>query len=233
MSTQIFTPSRRGFMAAGLAGTALVSLGRPIFGQTAPQSLAEYVPAVFSAEEWAFVKAATSRLIPSEGEGPGALEAQVPVFIDRQLDGDFGAGADWYMEGPHDPAANPLLGFQSPLPPAQIYREGIRTFDDWCRKNKGEIFAELGAPLQDEALTALEAGDVGLPDPLRDFFALMLQNTKEGYFSDPRYGGNRGMRAWVHIGFPGARASFLEWNDPASDNVVYPLGPVSIAGDRA
>ena len=85
---------------------------------------------------------------------------------------------------------------------------------------------------QDEALTALDGGEVKLPDSLRDFFDLLLQNTKEGYFSDPRYGGNHGMSAWVHIGFPGARASFLEWNDPAMDNVAYPLGPVSIAGDR-
>lgn len=156
----------------------------------------------------------------------------MPVFIDRQLAGDFGAAADWYMGGPHDPGADPLLGFQSPLSPAQMYREGIRLFDEWCRKTKGATFSELDISAQDKALMALEAGEVPLPDSLRDFFDLLLQNTKEGYFSDPCYGGNHGMSAWVHIGFPGARASFLEWNDPATDNVRYRLGPVSIAGDR-
>ncbi|MFO8127186.1 gluconate 2-dehydrogenase subunit 3 family protein [Yoonia sp.] len=219
-------------MASGLAGTALVSLVQPVFGQTDLPDLADYVPEFFSGGEWVFVIAATSRLIPSEGEGPGAEEARVPVFIDRQLADDFGTAADWYMDGPHDPGADPLLGFQSSLSPAQIYRDGINAFDDWCRETKGAAFAELDPVAQDEALTALDRGEVNLPDPLRDFFDLLLQNTKEGYFSDPRYGGNHGMAAWVHIGFPGARASFLEWNDPAMDNVAYPLGPVSIAGER-
>jgi gluconate 2-dehydrogenase gamma chain len=219
-------------MASGLAGTALVSLTEPVFGQAALPALADYVPVVLSADEWAFLRAATSRLIPSEGEGPGAVEARVAVFIDRQLGDDFGSAADWYMEGPHDPGADPLLGFQSLLSPKQIYRDGIKSFDDWCRENKGAIFAELGTSEQDAALTALDRGEVDLPDTLRDFFDLLLQNTKEGYFSDPSYGGNHGMSGWVHIGFPGARASFLEWNDPAMDNVAYPLGPVSIAGER-
>jgi hypothetical protein len=28
---------------------------------------------------------------------------------------------------------------------------------------------------------------------------------------DSMYGGNKGMKAWIAIGFPGARASFTEW----------------------
>lgn len=209
-----------------------MSLVQPVLGQATVPTLAEYVPTVFSVDEWGFIQAATSRLIPSEGEGPGAAEARVAVFIDRQLADDFGSAADWYMEGPHNPSADPLLGFQSPMTPAQIYHDGIEVFDDWCRETKGAAFAELDALAQDAALTALDGGDVNLPDALRDFFDLLLQNTKEGYFSDPQYGGNHGMAGWVHIGFPGARASYFEWNDPVTDNVAYPLGPVSIAGER-
>ena len=63
------------------------------------------------------------------------------------------------------------------------------------------------------------------------FFATLLSNTKEGYFADPMYGGNYGMQAWSYIGFPGARAGFTEWVD--QHNVKYPLGPVSIKGERA
>jgi gluconate 2-dehydrogenase gamma chain len=155
----------------------------------------------------------------------------VPIFIDRQMSGDFGQGADWYMQGPHSPAASPLFGFQSPLTPAQIYRGGIAAVDDWCRAQKGKPFAELDAATQDEVLKTVEAGKAGLPPELRDFFSLLLQNTKEGYFSDPQYGGNHKMAAWVYIGFPGARGSFREWVE--KDNVRYPLGPVSISGERA
>jgi len=232
MSTRDFKPSRRGFIKASLVGTAITSLTGTASGQEQVPALANYEPQVFSSVEWAFVLAATSRLIPSEGDGPGATEARVPVFIDLQLAGNFGEAADWYMEAPHAPDSDILMGFQSPMTPTQIYHEGIAAFNEWCQETKGEYFADLDRSSQDDALRALESGEVGLPDTLRDFFSLLLQNTKEGYFSDPRYGGNYGMSAWVHIGFPGARASFLEWNDPAMDNVAYPLGPVSIAGDR-
>ena len=42
----------------------------------------------------------------------------------------------------------------------------------------------------------------------KTFFTMLLQNTKEGYFSDPIYGGNRGMAAWKMIGFPGAHYDY-------------------------
>lgn len=270
LSTQI---SRRGLLRGGAAGLALGQLGLPVLPLAAPAPpLDDYVPSFLTTREWAFVRAATSRLIPSEGEGPGASEAQVAVFIDRQLAGDFGAAADWYMEGPFDPGADPKLGYQSPLSPAAIYRGAIAAFDDWCRGTYGKAFADLGAAEQDEALATLEKnaaapasphvaggspGDAGgaegmphpeltaggapeagrkveaaiLPPELRDFFTLLLQNTKEGYFADPMYGGNAGMAAWAYIGFPGARAAYAEW--ATRQNEKYPLGPVSISGERA
>ena len=56
----------------------------------------------------------------------------------------------------------------------------------------------------------------------------LLANTKEGYFADPLYGGNRNMVAWRWIGFPGARADFTDWIDRPGR--PYPFGPVSIGG---
>ncbi len=149
--------SRRRLLQASVAGIALGQIGlplHPLAAETLP--LDSYRPEFFSAAEWAFVLAATARLIPSDGDGPGAIETQVPVFIDRQLAGDFGAAADWYMEGPHAPDADPKLGFQSSLTPAGIYRAGIATFDRWCRSSYGATFAELAPGQQDEALATLE-----------------------------------------------------------------------------
>lgn len=185
----------------------------------------------FTQQEWRFVLAATARLIPSDGEGPGAIEARVPVFIDRELAGPFGTAEDWYMAGPHEPDAPEELGWQSPLSPAEIYRRAIPLFDTWCIDTLGAAFPDLPAPAQDEALTALEAGDVPLPAELRDFFTILLANTKEGYFADPLHGGNHEMASWRYIGFPGARAQFLEW--VGKHNTPYLLGPVSISGERA
>ena len=105
------------------------------------------------------------------------------------------------------------------------------SFGKWCRDNEGGAFASLDAAKQDAALTALEKGQVVLASTQgANFFGLLLQNTKEGYFADPMYGGNYGMAGWLHIGFPGARAAYREW---VGVEKAYPLGPVSISGERA
>ena len=224
-------PDRRAFLKAGVLGAATGATGVDARAQTARAELDAYAPVFFTAAEWAFVLAACARLIPSEGDGPGALEAHVPVFLDRDLAGDYGEGIDWFMDGPHDPNADEALGFQSPLTPAQIYREGIAAVDMMCARAFGEPFARLDAPRQDAVLASLGSGKPGLRPELRDFFSLLWRNVREGYFSDPRHGGNRGMMAWRHIGFPGARGAFREWVD--QHDREYPLGPVSIAGERS
>lgn len=226
-------PSRRGFLKATAAGAALASFAVPGKAQTPVEAppLDQYKPAYFTPAEWAFVMAACDRLIPAEGNGPGAIETRVPVFIDLQLAGDFGTGATWYMQGPYAPDADPRFGYQAPYAPAEVYRRGIPAFQDWCQAQHGGRFETLDAATQDAALTALEKGEAGLAPELRELFPLLLQNTKEGYFADPIYGGNYKMAAWVHIGFPGARGSYLEWVNRW--NVKYPLGPVSISGERA
>lgn len=226
-------PSRRSFLKASAAGAALSGLALSAKAQPAPPPvpLDEYEREYLDATEWTFVLAAVSRLIPSEGDGPGAIEARVPVFIDRELAGDYGAASDWYMQGPFQPDADPLRGWQTPLTPAQIYREAIPLVNQWCQDQHGAAFADLDADVRDEVLTALQKGELGLAPELKDFFTILLANTKEGYFADPMYGGNHGMQSWTYIGFPGARANFKEWVDRS--NTPYPLGPVSIKGERA
>ncbi|MFT3690360.1 gluconate 2-dehydrogenase subunit 3 family protein [Paenirhodobacter sp.] len=226
-------PSRRSFLKATAAGAAILGVTAQAQAETPaqPVPLSDYKPEYFTADEWAFVMAATARLIPSEGNGPGALETRVPVFIDRQLASDYGRADDWYMTGPHDPTVGADRGWQTPLNPAQLYRQAIPAFNAWCEAQYGKAFAVLDSAQQDEALTALQKGDAKIGDELKIFFTTLLANTKEGYFADPMYGGNHGMQAWVYIGFPGARAAFREW--PTRHNIKYPLGPVSIKGERA
>jgi gluconate 2-dehydrogenase gamma chain len=55
----------------------------------------------------------------------------------------------------------------------------------------------------------------------------LLQNTREGYFCDPKHGGNKGMAAWRMINFPGARADYIDWVEQYGRR--YPLPPVSSA----
>lgn len=230
MTPEFLKTSRRAFLGGSAAAAALSALSEAALAQQQLPPLEEYQPVFLSAVEWVFVLAATAKIIPSEGDGPGAIEARVPVFIDRQLAGDFGAASDLYMEGPFAPEADMNLGTQSPLTPAEIYRQGIAAFDDWCRLEQGADFADLDPDTQDAALQSLADYEIGLKPELREFWTLLLENTKEGYFADPRHGGNAGMQAWVYIGFPGARANFQEW---AGRDEAYPLGPVDIAGERA
>lgn len=116
---------RRGFLGVALGGTAFAGMAGQALAQAEVPPLDQVERQFFDADEWAMVLMLCDTLIPEDGDGPGALEARVPVFIDRLLADDWGAAHRWYMEGPFEPDADPLKGFQSPLTPAEIYREGL------------------------------------------------------------------------------------------------------------
>jgi len=185
-----------------------------------------YQPSFFTPAEWAFINAACARLIPEDELGPGAVQAGVPQFIDRQMATPWADGGLWYMQGPFV-QAKPEFGYQSALTPKQTYRIGIKAID---ALTAGKGFAALDAGQQDEMLKKIEAGTLTSPDlPLKNFFALLLKNVQEGFFGDPLYGGNKDMAGWKLIGHPGVRADYLEWVGEAKP---YPYGPVSIYGKR-
>lgn len=189
-----------------------------------------YQPTFFTAEEWAFISAAVAVLIPSDALGPGAVEAGVPEFIDRQLNTRYGSGGLWYMQGPFRPDAPAELGYQLKLSPQEIYRLGIQETDAWCQAQWGKPFTELGPAQQQQALEALDSGEAALASvPAVTFFAMLWLNTREGFFSDPLHGGNQGLAGWKLIGFPGARADFMDW---VERDERYPFPPVSISGER-
>lgn len=190
-----------------------------------------YHPAFFTPEEFAFVQAAVSRLIPADELGPGALEAGAAQYIDRQMGTAYASGGLWYMQGPFKADAAPELGYQLQLTPQQIYRLGIAGVHQWCLANGSKAFHARSPEQQDKVLAQLESGELTLQDvPAKAFFSLLLQNTREGFFCDPVHGGNQGMVGWKLIGFPGARADFMDW---AERNERYPFPPVSIRGERA
>jgi gluconate 2-dehydrogenase gamma chain len=178
----------------------------------------------FSANERAFIEAAADRLIPPDPTGPGAVEANVPFFIDRQLAGPFGRGDHYYLGGPW-PKGLPTQGYQSRFSPAQLYRAAIAAIDQYTgNHHNGATFSQLAATDQDAVLKGLEDGSVKLDGGVdaKTFFAMLWQNTKEGYLSDPIYGGNKDMGAWKMIGFPGAHYDYSEWVGRHNERVPYP-----------
>jgi gluconate 2-dehydrogenase gamma chain len=176
--------------------------------------------------EVAFVQAAVARLIPADELGPGAKEAGVAYFIDRELFGGFGTMAKMYRSGPW-PEGTREQGYQSPLTPQQAYRIGIRAVNEHCERQYGKTFAALGASQQDEVLRGLDEGKIELQSlGAQFFFNMLLANTIEGFFADPVYGGNRDKIGWKLVGFPGVAAVYTQLVE--KHGVPYEVQPVSI-----
>jgi gluconate 2-dehydrogenase gamma chain len=178
----------------------------------------------FTAAEAAFIVAAVGRLIPNDEVGPGAVEAGVPFFLDRQLAGKFGRGDHYYLVGPWA-KGTPEQGYQGRFNPAQLYRAAIAAIESHVGASfQGTTFGALPAADQDSVLKDLESGALKLDGGVdsKTFFAMLLQNTKEGYFSDPIYGGNKGMAAWKMIGFPGAHYNYKSWVSRHGERVPFP-----------
>ena len=182
------------------------------------------------------IEAAVARLIPADETGPGAVEAAVPTYIDRQLAGAWGAGERLYRSGPWLPG-KPEQGYQLPFSPAELFRNALRGILEDLRATKRGSFATLGADDQDAYLRTLERETKDLGGvPSNTFFKSLLELTIEGFFADPIYGGNKGMVGWKLIGFPGAFANYYELVD--QHGIALNRPPMSVAqnagvGDHA
>lgn len=182
-----------------------------------------------------FLDAAVARLIPADELGPGAKEAGVTVFIDRQLMSSWGTHGRNYRSGPWL-EGTPQQGFQSRLTPQEIYRAGIRETDIYCTQRYGKMFAFLTGDQQDEVLHALQEGAVELESlTSKLFFGTLWRNTEEGYFADPMYGGNQDKAGWRLVGFPGVAASNYtdHMGKPAEPYSVEPVSIADIASGAA
>jgi len=183
----------------------------------------------FTAGEAATVEAIVDRLIPADHLSPGGKDCGCAVYIDRQLAGTFGKAERLYTRPPFA-VGLPTQGYQGDLTPAGRYRLGLAALGDYVRARFKKDFVQLSPAQQDEVLGGMDTGKIVLKlkpgFSTKEFFELVLQNTMEGFFADPLYGGNKNMASWKMIGFPGARYDYRDHID--KHNVPYPRGPVSI-----
>ncbi len=177
----------------------------------------------FTAVEARVIQAASARIFPSDDSGPGATEAGVVVYIDRQLASPYGRDEHRYTKGPWIESI-PEHGYQGKETPQEIYRAGI--------KRLGYDFADLSPAQQDQRLESIEE---------THFFQLLHGHTIEGMFCDPLHGGNAGLIGWRLIGFPGPVMSYRDEIDkyygrayrPAPKSLEQILGhPVKGAEDE-
>ena len=185
---------RRQFLvlsAASIGGVLVYSLDRRPFRLTAEDRSVRIPLRFFTRYEAMIVAAACSRIFPSDETGPGAREAGVVVYIDRQLAGPYGRDRYRYTAAPFAEGV-PEQGYQGEANPRQTYRDSLKDLAGFERLRPAE---------QDEALAKIEH---------THFFDLLRAHTIEGMFCDPIHGGNAGMIGWQLIGYPGPRMSNLK-----------------------
>jgi gluconate 2-dehydrogenase gamma chain len=125
--------------------------------------------------------AIVARLIPADGDGPGALEAGATRYVDRALGGALASSRE-------------------------AYRLGLPALDQYARTSRGKPFRELAAADQDAILIDVEDGRAtGFAGGSAPFFAMVRAHTLQGTFCDPFYGGNVNFAGWDLIGYPGVR----------------------------
>ena len=139
----------------------------------------------------------------------------------------YAYGALWYMQAPFVPSIE-QFGYQFHMAPRELYRSALAGVNAAVNKQFGKLFVQLAAAERDAVITQLQKGTLDIGEvPSKTFFNQLLQNTREGYFCDPVHGGNKDMLAWKMVGFPGARADYMDWVEQYGKK--YPLPPVSIA----
>ena len=222
---------RRDFLkSAVIGGAAAATASLP--AQVAAQS-GTAVPAAgysfLNPDEAAFVETLVDHMVPADEHTPKGTVVGINIYIDRALAGGWGKGDRLYMQGPWAPGV-PEQGYQLPLLPAELYRNGIADTNQYCVKTYGKAFDQITAAQREEVLTNLDSGKVvfasGLPS--RVFFNTVYQTVMEGLFADPIYGGNKDKAGWKMLGFPGV-IQVNQQNMVKYKNKKMPVDPISIA----
>src|SRR5271154_1585148 len=170
---------RRQFLVlsvASIGGVLVYSLDRKaqvLAAQDKSQQSIRVPLRFFTKSEALIVAAAASRIFPSDDSGPGANEAGVVIYIDRQLAGPYGRDRYRYTHAPFaGDDALPEFGYQGQAPPREVYREALKSLKGFDRLSPAE---------QDQKLIQIESSH---------FFTLLRQHSIEGMFCDPIHGGN-------------------------------------------
>ena len=181
----------------------------------------------FDPHQRATIAAAMARMIPTDGT-PGAAEAGTIDFLDRYL-----SGIGFIFAKPDGSGFETLTGRQAEAWQQRIdllrerYVHGIADLDERSRTSYGVPFVELDAEQQDEVLRTLEKPAREQEAELQEaqavsawappetalqqtnaeldllFVPMLALHTRQGFYADPIYGGNRDRVGWQVIGFPG------------------------------
>ena len=125
----------------------------------------------------AILRAAIDRIVPAD-DFPGAADAGVAEFIARIFETETD-------------------------PPAEAFLRGLYSLNAEAESIFSQPFVSLTPAQQDDVLQRVENGSVQsewLDDP-KAFFAMLLNLTSEGFYSDPGNSGNRDKVSWKMVGY--------------------------------
>jgi gluconate 2-dehydrogenase gamma chain len=184
----------------------------------------------FDAHQRATIEAAMARIIPSDIQ-PGAKEAGTVDFLDRYL-----SGLDFIYAKPDGSGFEKLEGKRAEAWLMRLdilrvkYSEGVEELDRRGRNQFGVQFGQLTPEQQDRILADMERPELQTEEALTeaqtvagfgpvepalqqtstevelDFFPLLALHTRQGFYADPVYGGNRDHVGWRLIGFEGPQS---------------------------
>lgn len=165
--------SRREFLEVALAAAAASGVGVACGRNGTPWRF-------FSIDEAQTLAAISDQIIPPD-QDPGASWAGVVNYIDRQLCGPFANLQD-------------------------AYRRGLAAVNQSSRLAYGKKFIDMDSTQQIELLQRFEQRRV--PEAIwqgtssSEFFSMVIDHTMQGYYGDPRHGGNRDAMSWKMLGLP-------------------------------
>jgi gluconate 2-dehydrogenase gamma chain len=187
--------------------------------------LSEDTPTFFDAHQRETVAAAMARIIPTD-DTAGATEAGTIDFLDRYL-----SGIDYVYAKPDGSGFEELSGKRAQAWQQRVdilrtkYVEGVEELDRRGEKSFGAPFAALRPDQQDQVLKEFDdpaetaavnreqsvVGFAPVEPALQQasteialsFLPLLAFHTRQGFYADPIYGGNRDRIGWQVIGFPG------------------------------
>ncbi len=178
----LLDPTRRVFVQRlTFMGGGVVLLGSACKDSKEKPSAPAQVPKVlvsshrtFTDDEWATLVAALDRVLPKD-EDPGALEANVPEYVDRIL---------------QTPQLDQMRNnFVPGL--AALSRRSERLF---------KVPFDKATPAQQDELLTLFKNSPEKSGEAR-WYEILVVLTLEGFLGDPSYGGNKDQIGWKTVGF--------------------------------
>lgn len=175
-----FEIDRRNLLRTGAVLGAALALDGCKDDEEKPSANASARPSPAAETDTLDVLAAVAeRILPSEGDGPGAKEANVRGFLEKAL-------------------SDPRLAHLRPL-----LERGAAFLDEAARvERKAAGFVALPNDERDDLLTRLAERKMR-PNGFDGtaFVRIMLALTLEGFLGDPKHGGNQDGVAWAWLGF--------------------------------